>query len=113
MRGIKEGDGSMSPAGKRRRGNSARLHSLRRNGGWNCPFSLVAISRRDQSLMLVVLTGGLGESLCFLQRRINRFIASDYFCKLLRNLIAELLEFGDVDVLDADVRNRVDRRVRQ
>src|SRR5213082_1618091 len=36
-----------------------------------------------------------------LQRSVNGFIAGDHLGELLRNLIAELLEFGDVDVLNS------------
>src|SRR5690348_18479662 len=61
--------------------------------------------------MLIVLAGGLGERLRFLQRRIDGFGARDHLGELLRNLIAELLKFGDVYVLDPDVWDCVDRWV--
>src|SRR5207245_11545144 len=61
--------------------------------------------------MLVDLADGGRERLRFLQRLIDCFVAGYHLGELLRDVVPELLELGDVGILDAGVGNRGDGRV--
>ena len=61
--------------------------------------------------MLVVLADGRCERLSFGQGLVNCLTSGDHLGELLRNLIAKLLEFVDVDVLDSDVGDGIHSRV--
>src|SRR5260370_41674896 len=87
-----------------------------RNGGGGLFPPASAAGRRleesrDGYLMLVVLADGCSQRLRFLQRLIDCLAFRDHLGELLGDLVAKLLELVDVDVLDANVWNRVHSRM--
>src|ERR1700682_6447034 len=74
------------------------------------PISATALIG-ESYLLLINLADGCCEHLCFSQGLIDCLTAGDHLGELLSNLVAKLLEFVAVDVLDDNVGDGIHRRV--
>src|SRR6201989_2042828 len=102
---VKISAGSSGPR-RRRRSRLRLVDGVRRRRTAGGAVAVVAIEASSPLLVSAVVGDRLGVALRGAQGAFDRFVAGEHGGELLRDLRAEVLELGDLDVRDAGVRHR-------